>query len=434
MAKKKLNTFKRGVHFDDRKEQCADLNIVTFPAPDEVFIALGQHVGAPAKPVVRAGDEVKCGQLIAAADGVVSANIHASIGGTVKGIVLRKNTQGNKAEYVHIAAGSGQECENLLPLKNPSPEEIISRVRDCGIVGLGGAGFPTAVKLSPKLKIDTLLINAAECEPYLCCDYRLMIEQTKEIVEGAFLIAKALGVNNIIVGIEENKPKAVELFSGFDGITVQLLKTRYPQGAEKHLIDACLKRKVPPKKLPMDVGVVVQNVQTAFAVYEAVEHGKPLTSRVITVAGGAISKPANLRVKIGTSYTQILDYCQANFEEIVKFIDGGPMMGNAMSDYDGVVNKTTGGLVCLNEKEADTLQVTPCINCGRCARVCPMRLMPMQIDFFALAGDVDNAVKYGATNCCECGTCAYVCPAKRAIVQSVRLAKQLLRNRETVKK
>lgn len=430
MANKTTKTFSKGIHFNDRKQQCEGLSIVDFALPAQVYLAVSQHTGAPATPVVNVGDVVKCGQLVAKASGNISANIHSSVNGTVKGIISRKNNFGTKSDYIHIET-NGSEGEMLLPpLKNPSSAEIVNRVRECGIVGLGGAGFPTAVKLSPSVKVDTLLINAAECEPYLCCDNRMMIENTRLVAKGILYMAKALGVENVVVGIEENKQEAYSLLSNIEGLKVILLKAKYPQGAEKHLIDACLNRKVPLSKYPMDVGVVVQNVQTAFAVYEAVELGRPLTSRVLTVAGQAVKKPANLRVKIGTPYKAILDFCEVDYENTVKFIDGGPMMGNAMSDFDGVVVKTDSGLLCLTKDEVDKHEISPCINCARCAKSCPMKLMPMYIDFYTLAGDTDNAVKYGALHCCECGSCAYVCPARRAIVQSARLTKQIVRSKK----
>ncbi len=428
MAKIKTKTFPRGTHFDDRKWTNSS-PIERMPVPQDVYIALSQHVGAPAKPVVEAGETVKEGQLIAEASGNVSANIFSSVSGQVVGIETRKNNQGVASSYVHIRCDGSEARQELSPMQDVTRQSIIARIREAGIVGMGGAGFPTAVKVEAE-HIDTLIINAAECEPYLTCDHRLMLEKTEEVVKGIKLLAVACGAERIVVGIEENKPDAIEKLSAFDGICVEVLKKKYPQGAEKQLIYATTGRVVPVKGLPKDVNVIVNNVATAYAVYEAVECNKPLYERVMTVSGFGVNQPKNLLVKVGTPYKDVLAYCGGVKEDAVKLIAGGPMMGVALKDDSGVTAKTDSGLLALQKGEASVSNPTACINCCKCAKVCPMNLMPMYIDFYALAGDVDGAVKYGAENCIECGCCAYVCPAKRAIVQSVKITKAKLRGRK----
>ena len=334
----------------------------------------------------------------------------------------------------------------MPPLVDPTPEQIVERVAAAGIVGLGGAGFPTAVKLQPQDPVDTLIINAAECEPYLNCDNRLMIERAAEFIQGVRLLAKAIKVTNIFIGIEANKMEAYNTLVALDGvvgcskdelkakqdgdIVVVLLKKKYPQGAEKTLIKACVNRTVPVGGLPSAVGCIVDNVGTAYAVYDAVVNGKTLYKRLMTVTGKGIHTPKNLEVAIGTPLSTIVEFCDGLVDETAKLISGGPMMGFSLANLDICTTKTDSGLLALTDKEASTVLPTPCINCGRCASVCPMKLMPMYIDFYTTVGDTENAVKYGAANCFECGTCAYVCPAKRPIVQSVRLTKMRMKEKK----
>ncbi len=427
MAKIETKTFPRGTHFDDRK-YTAGSPIEVMPAPSDVYLALSQHVGAPAKAVVAAGDKVKQGQLVAEASGNVSANIYSSVNGEVVGVEKRRNNQGVLADYVHVKADGSEGTCTLSPLETINRETVTNRICEAGIVGLGGAGFPTAVKVAAD--VDTLIINAAECEPYLTCDHRLMLEHLEEVIEGVRLLATACGATSIIIGVEENKVDAYEALCGHEGVQVQLLKKKYPQGAEKQLIYALTKRKVPAKGLPKDVKVNVNNVATAYAVYEAVKRNKPLYERVVTVSGRGFKQPKNLLVKVGTPYQALADFCGGMSEETVKLIAGGPMMGFALTDVSGVVTKTDSGLLALEASEAFLGESTACINCGRCATVCPMNLMPMYIDFNAQAGDFAAAAQYGAEHCIECGCCAYVCPAKRNIVQSVRLTKAELRRKK----
>lgn len=407
-----------------------DCPISKLDAPEIVSIAVQQHIGKPAMPVVAVGDTVKCGQLIAKADGFVSANIYSSVSGSVIAIEKRANPRGGLDTHIVIKRdeNAGDDYLKLEPLKEKTKETIIARIAEAGIVGMGGAGFPTFIKLSPKTPVDTLIINAAECEPYLTCDYRLMIERTDQLVQGFRLIAKALGVNHIIVGVEKNKPDAVALFEKYDDLDVVLLRKRYPMGSEKHLIYCCTGRRVPPGKLPADAGCVVQNIATSYAVYEAVELDKPLFERVVTVSGQCVEHPANLMVRFGTSFDYILDKCGGIKGDIGMIIDGGPMMGATMLSTDYYTRKTDSGLLLLPKSEVSLKNPTPCISCGSCARVCPMHLMPMDIDFYTQAGDYAMAKERGGVlNCIECGSCAYVCPANRALVQSIQLCKQKLR-------
>ena len=393
------------------------------PMPEQVAISTSQSLGKPAAPTVSVGQAVKEGEVIAKASGPISSNVFASVSGTVKEI---KELDGE--QYIVIQADGQNEKSWLPPLEEPDAEAIKARIFEAGIVGLGGAGFPTAVKVSPSSPVDTLIVNGAECEPYLTCDHRLMIEKTEEIAKGARYIAKALGVKKIIIGIEANKPDAIKAFEAFDDILPVILRKQYPMGGEKQLIYVTTGRKVPLGKLPMDAGVVVQNVATCYAVYEAVEIGKPLYERVVTVSGKAVKKPKNLWVKVGTSVQTIVDFCYGESETPKKAVLGGPMTGKALASLETYTHKTTSGVLLLSKKEAAAAEPTPCINCGKCADVCPMHLMPMNTAFYSESGDFEAAEKYGnALACIECGACEYVCPAKRPLIQAIRKTKAGLR-------
>ena len=393
------------------------------PKPKRVYISLTQHIGAPAIPVIQVGDKVKKGALIAEASGAISANVYSSVSGEVVAIEDIVNGLNQKNKYIIIDNDFSDEKELLPQIENFEPQTLVDRIRLAGIVGLGGAGFPTAAKLSPKTKLDTLIINGAECEPYLTCDYRLMLERTAEIYKGIKYVARALKVEKIIIGIEINKMAAINAFSEYSNLAVVALKKQYPMGSEKHLIYVTTGRKVPPGKMPFDVGCCVQNVKTVLAAYNAVEFGEPLTDAYVTVSGRGVKQPKNLCVAIGTPFSEIIEYCGGYSANTVKIVAGGPMMGKALISLDQYVKKTDSGILCLTERETSRKEPTNCINCGVCAKKCPMRLMPMYIESFALTGDFKNAEKYGAMNCIECGLCAYNCPAKRALVQSISLAK-----------
>ncbi len=420
-----------GIHPRGNKELSKDCPLEVMPLPEEVAVSCSQSLGKPASPIVETGQTVKCGELIAKAEGEVSSDVFASVSGTVTAVKELTAANGATEKFIFIKSDGKDEKAFLPPLTEPDAEAIKARVRDCGIVGLGGAGFPSAVKLAPKTPVDTLIVNGAECEAYLTCDHRLMLERTDEIVRGARYAAKALGVTNIIIGIEANKPDCIKLFEPYEDIKVVILAKKYPIGGEKQLIYSATGRKIGLGKLPADCGVIVHNVATCFAVCEAVEQGKPLYERIVTVSGKAVKQPKNLWVRVGTSVQSIVDYCGGEVETPKKVVRGGPMTGIALASYDAYTHKTTSGILLLNKSEAAAEEPTPCLNCGKCADVCPMHLMPMNTAFYSAAGDFDAAAKYGNTAyCIECGACEYICPAKRPLIQAIRKTKAYLRNKK----
>jgi len=423
LSTRKGKNYPYGIHVKDMKELCSESQIVKMPAPKKVYISMSQHIGAPAIPIVNVGDTVTKRQLIGQSSGVISANVYSSICGTVTAIEDIVTGNGQKMKYV-VIENDGREEEIFFDnISDFEPKTVIERIRLAGIVGLGGAGFPTAVKLSPATQLDTLVINGAECEPYLNCDYRLMIENTEDIYRGIKYCAMALGIRKIVIGIEANKPKAIEAFAKYHDLDVVVLKKQYPMGSEKHLIYCTTGRKVPCGKMPFDVGCCVQNIKTVIAIKHAIEDNKALSSTVLTVSGYGIQNPMNLRVQIGTPLEDIIEFCGGTKGETVKLIAGGPMMGRAMMNTTAYTRKTDSGFLFLTKSEAAVSEPTNCINCAVCAKNCPMRLMPMYIESFALAGDYASAEQYGAMNCIECGSCAYNCPAKRSLVQSIQTAK-----------
>lgn len=418
-----------GVHPKGKKELTASLPIEVMPTPESVAISTSQSLGKPATVAVTVGQKVKEGEIIAKADGAVSSDVFASVAGTVTEIKEMTGASGAKETFIVVKA-EGSDTFRFPPLTSPSAEEIKARIRDCGIVGLGGAGFPTAVKVAPKTPVDILIVNGAECEPYLTCDHRLMVEKTDEIVRGARLIAKALGISNIAIGIEKNKPDAIAAFEPYEDIKVVMLGKKYPLGGERQLAYAVTGRRIPQGKIPADYGAVVQNVATCFAVCEAVEQGKPLYEKVITVSGDAVNTPKNLWVKVGTSVKEIVDFCGGEAANPKKAVLGGPMTGVALASYDNYTHKTTSGILLLSSKEAAADEPTPCLNCGKCADVCPMHLMPMNTAFYSAAGDFEASQKYGnVLSCIECGACEYICPAKRPLIQAIRKTKAELRKK-----
>jgi Na+-translocating ferredoxin:NAD+ oxidoreductase subunit C len=425
--------FKGGIHPPDKKALSADKPVAETKQPLRVVAPLSQHLGAPCKSVVAVNQEVKKGELIGEPTGFVSAPVHSSVSGKVISIGEFPNAMGRMVTSVVIENDYREEWTLLKDnpdYMNLSPEELKEKIKNAGIVGMGGAAFPTVVKLSPPKEkpIDTVIINGSECEPYLTGDYRLMIEHPKDILEGLRILMKVLGVNKGSVGIEDNKPAAIksmkEAASELEGIEIRPLHTRYPQGAEKMLIKAVTGREVPPRALPMDVKVVVQNTGTAFAIFEAVRYGKPLIDRVVTVSGEGINEPKNLLVKTGTLISHLIGECGGLKEDGVKVLSGGPMMGFAISSLDIPVTKGTSGIVALTEREiAHAESFGPCIRCGRCIEACPMGLMPSMLSVYAEKGFYEGAKEYNLFDCFECGCCTYVCPSKRPIVQLVRLAK-----------
>ncbi len=414
-----------GVKIPSRKLS-AGSPILPLEGVEEVCIPVRQHIGAPATPVVQAGQRVKRGELIAKSSAPISANIHASVAGTVKAVEERPDGKGSTVLCV-VLTREGEEEAFLPPLTNPSKEEILARIEEAGIVGMGGAGFPSHVKLRPSTPVDTLLLNGAECEPYLTCDDALMRSHCDEIVRGAKYLAAALGAERILIGIEKNKPEAISAFSG--ALEVVPLKKKYPMGSEKHIVYTCTGRKIPLGKLPAAVGVDVQNVATAFAVYEAIEKGKPLIERVVTLSGKGAKEQKNLLCPVGAPLSSLIRACGGE-QGAVKLVAGGPMTGTALVGEEAVVTKTSSGFLLLSRGETNAEKPTACINCGRCGNVCPMKLLPMQIEFYTEVKDYEAAEKYGgATSCIECGACGYVCPARRPLLQSIRAAKAALRRK-----
>ena len=421
--------FPRGIHIPGRKELSSECAIAPLPLPKEVAIPLKQHIGAPAEPLVKAGDRVLRGQAIGRAAGRVSAGVHASASGVVTEVAERPDGRGGKCLFVVVACDEKQENAFMPPLISPSREEIRARICEAGIVGMGGAGFPAHVKSAPAGPVDVLILNGAECEPYLTCDDRIMRERTEEILRGAEYLKTALGAREIVIGIEKNKPEAIAAFEP-SALKVVALKKQYPMGSEKHLTYCCTGRKIPLGKLPADAGVSIQNVGTALAVCEAVEQGKPLIERVVTLSGGGLNEPKNLLCPVGTPLADLIQACGGVRESAVKFVAGGPMTGTAITGADAVVTKTTSGFLFLTEEETNAEPPTPCINCGRCASACPMKLLPMQIEFYTAAGEYAEAEKYGGVlSCIECGCCSYVCPARRPLAQAIKTAKEQLRRK-----
>jgi len=431
-----LATFKGGIHPPDKKTLAANSPIVTAKPPKIAVIPLSQHIGAPCKLLVSIGQEVKKGEVVGEPGGFVSSPVHASISGKVVAIAEFPNAMGRMVNSVVIENDGKEEWTQLKD--NPDymslpPEELKEKVKAAGIVGMGGATFPTVVKLSPPKEkpIDAVLINGAECEPYLTADYRLMVERPKEVIEGLKVLMRILGVQKGYVGIENNKPDAVakmkEAASG-SGIEVLALEVKYPQGAEKMIIKAILGREVPPRALPMDVGVVVQNVGTALAIYEAARFGKPLIERVVTVTGEGIAEPKNLMVRIGTKVSDLIEECGGFKGGVGKVISGGPMMGFALSSLDVAVTKGTSGILVIPEEAVfHAEEFGPCIRCGRCIDACPMGLTPSMLSVLSERGFYEEAKEYNLFDCFECGSCTFVCPSKRPIVQLVRLAKSMVK-------
>ncbi|HRU92920.1 MAG TPA: electron transport complex subunit RsxC [Candidatus Marinimicrobia bacterium] len=429
----KLKTFKKGVHPAEFKSLSDYKSIEKPPLPTEVFIPLQQHVGAACVPVVEKGMEVKTGQLIGKSGGFISSNIHASISGKVKAIEKLPHPLGNNSLMINIVSDGRDEWIELpnpiLDWENLTSEQINEIVLNAGIVGLGGAAFPTQVKLNPPKNktIDTFILNGCECEPYLTTDHRIMIERSEEVVLGLRIMMKALGVSRAIIGIEANKPDAIAALTKatekFWGIIVQPLKVKYPQGAEKMLIDAVLKRQVPAGGLPMDVGVVVNNVGTALAVAEAVTKRKPLIERVVTVTGQGVREPKNVLARIGTPFQNLIDFCGGLTNDTVKVIMGGPMMGVAQASLSVPIIKATCGIVCLTDKIAIERKEYPCIKCGACLHVCPMNLIPTRLARLSQFAKWDEAEQYGIVNCIECGSCAFICPASIPLVHHIRIGK-----------
>lgn len=423
-----------GINLKEYKHFTEDKEIRNAGLPAEAIIPLSQSLGKPSKPVVEKNGIVTTGQLIAEADGFISSNIHTPIPGKVKNIDYFPSPLSKRVLSIVISLEGDFKISHKdeKDFDSITPEEIRKSIRDNGIVGLGGATFPTDVKLSPPpdKKIDLLIINAAECEPYLTSDYRLMIEKTEDILKGVSLMKKALNVENAIIGIEDNKKKAYIKFRELSekyNVAVKLIKTKYPQGGEKQLIHVLTNKKVPTGGLPMDVGIVVQNVGTAFAVKEAVLCDSPLIDRIVTISGKAIKYPSNLKVKIGTKISQLVEECGGFIEEPKAIICGGPMMGLAVDSLDIPVIKGTSGILFLTKKEVEHRKYTACLRCGRCVSACPMSLSPSKLSIFSEHENWEAMKEIYVLDCIECGCCSYVCPTDRPIVHMIKWAKNMLR-------
>lgn len=412
-------------------KQTAELATVTMPAPQSVTILMSQHIGVPCKPVVKVGDMVKAGQLIGQSDKLVSAPIHASITGKVKAITEVVADSGASVEAVVITAeGEDTLADGLEPPKIDTLPEFIAAVRASGLTGLGGAGFPTHVKLNTLNEIEFLIINAAECEPFITADYRTLLEESDDVMAGIELVKTKLDIKTVFIGIEDNKPKAIELYKklceGRAGISVAVLRSRYPQGAEKTLVYETTGRVVEEGKLPSSVGCIVMNVSSIAFLNSYMRTGVPLIKRRLTVDGGAVNEPKNLIAPIGTSVKDIIDFCGGYKEDPKKLLMGGPMMGLALPDDSVPTKKTTNAILAFTEKECREAPMTNCIRCSRCIYVCPMSLMPVGIEKAYMAREVQTLKELKTNLCIECGSCSYVCPAKRKLVQSIKLGKALI--------
>lgn len=427
-----MRTFKGGVHPADEKHLTENSAFEIFPSPSEIILPLNQHIGAKSNAIVKKGDIVKRGQLVAEPGGFVSAPIHSSINGVVASVGKEPTASGFPSEAIIIKANQENEELYMTPLNinSLSSEEIIERVKNAGIVGQGGAAFPTSIKLTPPKdkKIDIIILNGCECEPYLTRDYRLILEKTESVVKGLNLIMKALKVEKGLIGIEDNKPEAVkklkEVLKDNSEISLVELKTKYPQGAEKMLIKAAVNKEVPPGKLPLDIGVVIQNIGTAIAVYDAIVKGAPNIFANLSVSGRGVKNPKNLIVPVGTPIKDVIEFCGGVSDEAVKVIVGGPMMGIAQYDLTAPVMKATSGILVLTKGEIKETSSTNCVRCGKCVEVCALNLIPTKLARLSQLNRFEEAEDYGVTVCMECGTCAYSCPANIPLVQWIRYGKQ----------
>lgn len=444
-----LKTFRKGGVHPPESKLTAGKSIEPLPIPQKVSIPLLQHLGAPPAAIVAKGDKVKVGQLIAQSNGFVSSNIHSSVSGTVESLEAVADSSGYPKPAITIAV-EGDEWDETIDRSSDlkkeialSSADILKRIAAAGIVGMGGATFPTHVKLTiPQgKKAEVLIINGVECEPYLTSDHRLMLEKSHEIMVGAQIMMKAIGVTRAVIGIENNKPNAIqrltEISSQYSGIEVAPLKVKYPQGGEKMLIKAITKREVPSGALPIDVGAVVQNVGTALAVYEAVQKNKPLIERVITVTGSKLAKPSNFLVRTGTPVSALIDATGGLPDSTSKVINGGPMMGKALMSLNVPVTKGTSGIVAIPDTEARRAEPQACIRCGKCVLVCPMGLEPYLLTKLSQRARFEEMEPERTMDCMECGSCNFACPAKIPLLDYIRLGKNevgsIIRSRSTKK-
>ena len=441
-----LKTFRIGGVYLEENKLSAGKSIQTVGIPSQVAILLGQHIGAPCQPMVKRGEKVKVGTLIGKRVGLVSANIHASVSGKVVKIDKTTDVNGNEREAVFIDA-DGDEWEDDIDVSDTlikecelSSEEIIDKIAAAGIVGMGGATFPTHVKLIPVpgTKVEVVVVNGAESEPFMTSDHALMLEKTEEILIGTTLLMRAAKVEKAVIAVENNKKDAVlalrEKAKSYSGIDIMPLKTRYPQGSEKQLIDAVLRRQVSSGALPVSVGAIVQNVATVFAVYEAVQKNKPLVERIVTVTGKELKNPSNVRARIGVPVSKLIDFAGGFPETTGKVVGGGPMMGKALANLDVPVVKGMAGILLIPAAEAQRPEATDCIRCAKCIDVCPMGLNPTFLMKFSENANWNKAEKNRIVDCIECGACSYVCPANRPLLDYIRMGKsqvvQIIRYRK----
>lgn len=430
------HTFKGGIHPYEGKELTEDKEVIEYLPKGDMVYPLSQHIGAPAKPVVKKGDRVLAGQLIAEAGGFVSANIHASVSGTVKTIEPRLTSSGTKVNSIVIENDNLYEMVELVKNEKPIAEltaaEILDAIKAAGIVGMGGAGFPTHVKLSPKEpdKIDRIIVNGSECEPYLTSDYRRLMDEADKVIEGLRLVLAIFPGAKGIIAVEDNKPKAIKLLKeklkGDPDITVNSMKTKYPEGAERQLIYANTGRYINSKMLPADAGCIVHNVDTVYSICEAVREGRPLMERLVTVTGDGIISPCNIRIKIGTSYAELVEAAGGLKDEVEKIIAGGPMMGKAIYDLEIPATKGSSAILAFTHDEVAEYEPSACIRCGRCVSVCPGRVMPNELANLVEQNNIDGFLKCNGMECCECGCCSYVCPAKRHLTQTIAGTRKLV--------
>lgn len=428
-------TFMGGVHPYDGKDLSKDRKIKEVLPKGDLVYPLSQHIGAPAVAIVKKGDRVLVGQKIAEAGGFVSAPIYATVSGTVKAVEPRRVVTGDNVMSIIVENDGQYEEAERFPVKELADytrEEIIERVKEAGVVGMGGAGFPTFIKLSPKEpeKIDYCIVNCAECEPYLTSDYRRMLEEPEKVISGLKIIMSLFDKAHGILAIEDNKPDCIELFKKLTKddttISVKALKTKYPQGAERQIIYATTGRAINSSMLPADAGCIVDNVDTVVAIHHAVMEGKPLMERIVTVTGDAIAKPRNFKVRIGTNYHELIEEAGGFKKQPEKIISGGPMMGFGIFDLDVPTTKTASALLCLTHDDVSAMEPTACINCGRCVEVCPGRVVPKMLADYAENYNEEAFLANNGMECCECGCCSFVCPAKRTLTQSIKSMRKMM--------